>query len=201
MKVFFKIIAYIFHPIFIPISGALIYFLVTKKYTSLEMKIGNLLPIFILTVIIPLICFLILRNIGFVKSALLSTIKERKYSLYISIVLLFMIIYKVIPYNYTPELYFYFIGLVLALFTSLLLLFAKFKSSMHMLGIGSLVMYLISLSIHFEINISLSISVFVLCIGIVASSRLYFRVHTKLELLAGLLIGITSQFLTLTYWL
>jgi len=201
MKVFFKIIAYLFHPIFIPMSGALIYFLVTRKYTSLEMKIGNLLPIFILTVIIPFICFLILRNIGILQSALLTSLKERKYALYISLILLFMIIYKVIPYNYTPELYYYFIGLVIALFTSLLLLFAKFKSSIHMMGTGSLVMYVISLSIHFEINITLSISVLVVCMGLVASSRSYFKAHTPLELFAGLLIGITSQFLTLSYWL
>lgn len=201
MKVFFKSIAYVFHPIFIPIEGTLIYFLVTRKYTSLEMQIGNLLPIFILTVVIPIICFLILRNIGIVNSIFLPTIKERKYPLYISLILLFMIVYKVIPYHYSPELYYYFIGLILALFTSLLLLFIQFKSSMHMMGIGSLAMYLIILSIHFEINISFSISILILLSGLVASSRLYVKAHTKLELLVGLTVGVVSQFLTISYWL
>tara|TARA_R110002050_G_scaffold179118_3_gene312513 strand:+ start:181586 stop:182191 length:606 start_codon:yes stop_codon:yes gene_type:complete len=201
MKVFLKIIAYLFHPIFIPIEGTLIYYLVTRKYTSLEMQVGNLLPIFILTVVIPIICFLILRNMGIINSIFMPTIKERKYPLYIGLILLFMIVYKVIPYNYTPELYYYFVGLILALFTSLLLLLIHFKSSMHMMGIGSLSMYLIALSIHFEINISFSISILILLIGIVASSRLYFRAHTKLELLVGLTLGIVSQFLTINYWL
>lgn len=201
MKVFLKIIAYIFHPILIPIYGSLIYYLVTKKYTSLEMQVGNLLPIFILTVVIPIICFLILRNIGIVNSVFMSTTKERKYPIYISIILLFMIIYKVLPINYTPELYYYFIGLILALTTSLLLLFIKFKTSMHMLGIGSLIMYLINLSLHFEINLTLSLSVLVLFAGIIASTRLYFKAHSKLEVIVGLLIGIVAQFLTISYWL
>ena len=201
MKVFLKIIAYLFHPIFIPIEGTLIYYLVTRKYASLEMQVGNLLPIFILTVVIPIICFLILRNMGIVNSIFMPTIKERKYPLYIGLILLFMIVYKVIPYNYAPELYYYFIGLILALFTSLLLLLIHFKSSMHMMGIGSLSMYLIALSIHFQINISFSISILILLIGIVASSRLYFKAHSKLELLVGLTLGVMSQFLTINYWL
>lgn len=112
-----------------------------------------------------------------------------------------MIIYKVLPINYTPELYYYFIGLILALTTSLLLLFIKFKTSMHMLGIGSLIMYLINLSLHFEINLTLSLSVLVLFAGIIASTRLYFKAHSKLEVIVGLLIGIVAQFLTISYWL
>lgn len=201
MKVFLKIIAYLFHPIFIPIGGSLFYFLVTKKYTSLGMKMGNLIPIFIITVVIPIICFLILRNMGFVNSILMPTIKERKYPTYVSLALLFMVVYKVIPYNYTPELYYYFISFIIGLLTSLLLLVLNFKTSLHMIGIGCLLTYVTNLSIHFEINLTLSISLFILATGLIASSRLYFRAHTKLEVLSGFIIGIISQLLTVSYWL
>ena len=201
MKGFFKIIASLFHPIFIPIYGCFIYFIVTKKYTSMEMKVGNLFPIFILTVIIPIICFLIMRNIGMVNSVFMPSIKERKYPLYISIMLLLMIVYKVIPQQYTPELYYYFIGLIIALSTAAILLFIKYKASIHMLGIGSLVMYLINLSIHFEINLAFSLSILILITGLIASSRLYFKAHNQLELVVGLVIGLTTQFLTIPYWL
>lgn len=200
MKVFYKIVAYIFHPVFIPIYGAFMYFLVTKKYSSFQMQIGNLLPIFILTVIIPVICFLILRNMGIISSIVMPFIKERKFAIYISLVLLLMIVYKVIPYNYTIELYYYFVGLIIALLSYLILLFVKFKSSMHMLGLGSLVMYLINLSVHFEINITFSLSLLIIITGIIASSRLYFKVHKNLELAIGLIIGMTTQFITIPYW-
>ncbi len=201
MKLFQKVISYIFHPLFIPIAGTFTYFLITPKYSPLELQSGNLLPIFILTVIIPIITFLILRNIGYINSIQLPTIQERKYPLYINMVLLFMVVYKVIPNNYIVELYFYFVGLIAATLATLILLLFKIKSSMHLLGMGSLFMFLINLSIHFEINITLALSLFIFSIGLVATSRLYLKAHTKAEVIIGFFIGLISQLLTVKYWL
>ncbi len=201
MKLFQKVISYIFHPIFIPIAGTFAYFLITPKYSPIELQSGNILPIFILTVIIPIITFLILRNIGYVNSIQLPTIKERKYPLYINLALLFMVVYKVIPNNYIVELYFYFVGLIAATLATLILLLFKIKSSMHLLGIGSLFMFLINLSIHFEINITLALSLCIFAIGLVATSRLYLKAHTKAEIFIGFCIGLISQLLTVKYWL
>ena len=201
MKLFQKIISYIFHPILIPTAGTFAYFLITPKYSPLELQSGNILPIFILTVIIPIITFFILRNIGFLNSIQLPTIQERKYPLYINLALLFMVVYKVIPNNYIVELYFYFVGLIAATFATLILLLFKIKSSMHLLGIGSLFMFLINLSIHFEINITMALSLCIFAIGLVATSRLYLKAHTRAEVFIGLCIGLISQLLTVKYWL
>jgi len=201
MKLFQKVISYLFHPIFIPIAGTFAYFLITPKYSPLELQSGNILPIFILTVIIPIITFLIIRNLGYVNSIQLPTIRERKLPMYINLVLLFMVVYKVIPNNYIVELYFYFVGLIAATLATLILLLFKVKSSMHLLGLGSLFMYLINLSIHFEINITLALSLFIFSIGLVATSRLYLKAHTKAELIIGFFIGLISQLLTVKYWL
>jgi len=201
MKLFQKVISYIFHPLFIPIAGTFAYFLITPKYSPLELQSGNILPIFILTVIIPIITFLILRNIGYVNSIQLPTIQERKYPLYINLALLFMVVYKVIPNNYIVELYFFFVGLIVATLATLILLLFKIKSSMHLLGMGSLFMFLINLSIHFEINITLALSLCIFAIGLVATSRLYLKAHTKAEVFIGFCIGMISQLLTVKYWL
>ncbi|SNZ01103.1 hypothetical protein SAMN06265377_2934 [Flagellimonas pacifica] len=201
MRHLLNIISYIFHPLFIPIGGTVLYFLVTPKFSSLEIQSGNILPIFILTVIIPIIFFLILKNLGVISSIFLPSVQERKYPLYISCILLLMILYKVIPNNYIHELFFFFVGLLTATGAALILLFLKFKASMHLLGMGSLLMFMIGLSIHFEINITLAISVFTLLSGLVATSRLYLRAHSRIELLIGFLIGICSQLITLKYWL
>ncbi|PWL39351.1 hypothetical protein DKG77_00490 [Flagellimonas aquimarina] len=201
MRHFHSIISYVFHPLFIPIGGTLLYFLVTPKYSSLEVQSGNILPIFILTVIIPIIFFLILKNLGVISSIFLPTIKERKYPLYISCILLLMILYKVIPNNYIHELFYFFAGLLTATGAALILLFLKFKTSMHLLGMGSLLMFMIGLSIHFEINITLAISIFTLLTGLVATSRLYLNAHSKNELLIGFLIGTCSQLIIFKYWL
>ena len=197
----FLLISYIFHPLFVPLAGTVAYFLVTPKYTPLELQSGNILPVFILTIIIPIISFFILKNLGVVNSIFLMTNKERMYPLMISIALLLMILIKVIPDNYTAEIYYYFVGLLGATAASLFLLFLKFKNSLHMVGMGSFLMFLVNLSIHFEINIVVAISVFTLFTGLVATARLYLDAHSRAEVLIGLLIGLGSQLLTVKFWL
>ena len=201
MRTFLKVISYIFHPLFIPMAGTLAYFIVTPKYSPLELQSGNVLPIFILTVIIPIITYLILKNLGVVSTVFMPTAKERRYPLYVHILLLLLIIYKVIPNNYIVELHFYFLGLLTAAMTALTLLFFKLKVSMHLMGMGSLFMFLVCLIIHFEINITLAISLLTLATGLVTTSRLYLKAHSKPEVLIGFLIGLISQLLTVRFWL
>ncbi len=201
MKNFQEAISYIFHPLFTPIIGTLTYFLLTPKYNPIQLQSSSILPIFILTIVIPIISYLILKSIGMVNSIFMPSLQERKYPLYINITLLLIIVYKVIPYNYTSELYYFFIGLIIAYFSSLILLLLKFKSSIHLICMGSLLMYLISLSIHFEINIIIALSIFTIATGLVASSRLYLKAHNKVEIIIGLFIGIFSQLLTIKFWL
>lgn len=201
MRGFSRIVSFLFHPIFIPFAGTLIYFIVTPKYSPLEVQSGNILPIFILTIIIPIISFLILRNLGIVHSIFLTEVAERKYPLYIHIALLFLILIKVIPNNYTIELYYFILGLILASTSSLLLLFLKFKSSLHMMGMGSLLMYLVALSIHFETNVVIAICLLTMALGLAATARLYLKAHGITEILIGLFIGILSQLILVQYWI
>ncbi len=200
MNYFLRLVSYVFHPLLTPIIGTVLYFMVAP-YSTLEVQSGNILPIFILTVIIPIIFFLILKNLGVISSIFLPTVQERKYPLYINCILLLMILYKVIPNNYVHELFYFFTGLLLATVAALLLLFLKFKTSMHLLGMGSLLMFIIGLSIHFEINITLAISVFTVLTGLVATSRLYMKAHSRVELLIGFVVGFCSQLIILKYWL
>ena len=201
MRLISQLVSYIFHPIFVPLAGTVSYFLITPKYTTFEMRSGNILPVFILTIIIPILSFYILKNLGVVGSIFLERTEERKYPMMISIILLFMILLKVIPDNYNPELYFFFLGLIAASSTCLLLLYIPFKMSLHMMGMGSILMFLIALSFHFERNIIIAISLMIFASGLVASSRLFLKAHSRSELLIGFLVGLVSQLLTLKFWL
>jgi hypothetical protein len=201
MKVFSNLISYLLHPLFIPIGGTIAYFLITPKYTPLEIQSASILPIFILTVIIPIVTFFILKNVGLANSIFLETATERKYPLYIHASILLLILYKVIPNNYVSELYFYFTGLLGATVACLLLLLFNFKTSLHAVGVSGLLMYLINLSIHFEINLIIAISIFILLTGAVLTARLYLKAHTRIELIIGVFIGLLSQLLTVRFWL
>lgn len=201
MKLFLQIVSYIFHPLFAPIAGTVAYFMITPKYSPLELQGGNILPIFILTVIIPILSFFILRNIGVVQSMSLTRTKERLFPMLIYLILLLMILYKVIPNNYTTEIYFYFVGLVLANLSCFILILLNYRASLHMLGMGSFLMFLVNLSIHFEINITIALSFFVLATGLVATSRLYLHAHSRMEVVIGFFLGAVSQLLTVGFWL
>lgn len=201
MGLFLTAISYISHPLFIPLAGTLAYFIITPKYSPLEVQSGNILPIFILTIIIPIVSYLILRNIGVVRSIFMPSLKERKYPLLIHIGLLLMIIYEVIPNNFVVEIHYYFLGLTIAAIAALFTLFFKVKCSLHLMGLGSLYMFLTALSIHFEINITLALSILTIFIGLVASSRLYLKAHSKAELFVGFCIGFISQLLLVRFWL
>lgn len=201
MRLLSQLVSYIFHPIFLPLAGTVSYFLITPKYSTIELKSGNILPIFILTIIIPILSFFILKNIGVVSSVFLTKPEERRYPLMINLILLLMILLKVIPDNYTIELYFFFLGLIAATSTCLLLLVLRFKTSLHMMGMGSILMFLIALSFHFERNIVIAISFMVFASGMVATARLFLKAHSRAELLIGFLVGIMSQLLTIKFWL
>lgn len=201
MQAFLRGISYIFHPLFIPIGGTICYFLVTPRLDSLQLQSGNILPIFILTIIIPIMLFFILKNVGLISSIFAPKLGERKYPLYFSIVIYLMILYKVIPLNYINELYYFFVGLLIATSATLLLLFTKIKASIHLSGMGTILVYLIGLSIRFEVNITFAIALFTLMTGLVATSRLFMNAHSRIEVFIGFLIGGASQLLVLKYWL
>lgn len=201
MRYLLKGVSYVFHPLFIPIGGTLSYFLVTPRLNSLQLQSGNILPIFILTIIIPIILFLILKNLGLISSIFAPKLGERKYPLYFSMIIYLMILYKVIPLNYINELYYFFVGLLIATFAVLLLIFTRIKASIHLMGMGSILIYLIGLSIHFEVNITFAIALFTLMTGIVATSRLFMNAHSRVELFVGFLIGSCSQLFVFKYWL
>ena len=164
------------------------------------MRLGILLPVFILTTIIPLSTLLILDQLGMMQSRLLLTAEERIYPLLIYLALLLLILLKVIPNHFTEELYYYFLGLALTNITCLLLAITGSVVSLHMAGIGSLLMFLVILSLHFEKNIVAAISLCTFACGLVASSRLFLQAHGRASTLSGWLIGIIAQLILIQFW-
>ena len=112
-----------------------------------------------------------------------------------------MILLKIIPDHYTEELYYFFMGMALATVSSLLLAIGGKVISLHMVGIGSLLMFFVNLSIHFEKNIVVAISLITLVCGLLASARLYLNLHGRASVLTGWLLGMVSQLILVRFWL
>ena len=77
----------------------------------------------------------------------------------------------------------------------------RIKISLHMMGLAGFTMFLIAFSRYFHINLILATSGLLIALGLTASSRLYFKAHTNLELILGIIAGILPQLLFFYYWL
>lgn len=197
----FRLLSWCFHPVVIPMAGVCAYFLASPKHTTLAIQASLAAPVGIITLVIPLVAYEILSNVGVLKSKKIIGTKDLGIVLAVYVTLLLIVLFKVLPKHGIVELYFYLLGLICGFFSSLVLLLFRVKVSMYMLGMGALLMYLVSLSIHFEINITLAISVFVLLTGVVASVNLYDNKSSGSQLLIGFLLGALAQVLTISYWL
>lgn len=201
MGILSKLISYLIHPLLVPTIGTVFYFMVTPKYSPSELITGNLIPVFILTALIPLGSLLILNQFGMMRSRLLLTSEERIYPLLIFLALLLLILLRVIPNNFTVELYYFFMGIALSVTSCLLLALMGKVVSLHMVGIGTLLMFIVILSFHFEKNIVAAISLCTLGTGLLASARLYLNRHGRAAVLTGWLIGLVSQLILIRFWL
>ena len=201
MKKILPFFSYLFHPIFIPLLGTVFYVLLDAHYFSLPQYLILFLQIIIITILLPVAFFYLLRTFGKIESVMLSDISQRKIPLLLQLMLFAVLIEKSITIDRFPSLYFFFIGGLLSTFFAFILLYVKFKASIHMIGISSLTVFIIGLSIHNQINTINTVTFFVIMNGVLASSRLVMEAHSKKELLVGFLCGVIPQSALLYFWL
>lgn len=201
MKKILPFFSYLFHPIFIPLLGTVFYVMLEAKYFTLPQYIILFLQIIIITFLLPIAFFYLLRTFGKIENVMLSDISQRKIPLLMQIILFAVLIQKSITIDRFPSLYFFFVGGLMSTILTFLLLYVKFKASIHMIGISSLTVFIIGLSILNQINTINTVAFFVIMNGAVASSRLFMQAHSTKELLVGFLCGVIPQIALLYFWL
>ena len=201
MRFLLKSASFIFHPLWIPLVGSFLYFVFTPRFFPKGLIEAKLLAIAILTIFIPVVFYFLLKNLGKAQSIFLEDVKERKWPLLLYAILITMVLNQILnTYNYAA-LYYYFVGILFATLLAFTLVMFGLKASLHMMGLGGLLIYLIGISLNFKIDLSYTISFFILALGLTASSRIYYKAHTYNELLLGLVCGVIPQALVLYFWL
>lgn len=192
--------SYIFHPIFISIYGATLYFIFTNNFKLNVVEVYlSLLQIFILTILLPLSFYMLLKTLKKVKSFTEATIEERRIPIFIQLLLMYCLLKFTVLEVHFPELYkFYQAGFISSFLVFISVLF-RFKASLHMIGISSLFVFVIFFTNYLEIEAVNTLAYLIMCMGFVASSRLYMKAHTAIELVAGILIGAFPQILVWFY--
>ena len=201
MKKIIPFFSYLFHPIFIPLLGTFFYVLLDGRYLTLLQYIVLFLQIIIITILLPIAFFYLLKTLGKIETVMLSDISQRKIPLLLQLMLFGILIQKSITLERFPSLYFFFLGGLLTTIFTFLLLYTKVKASIHMIGISSLTVFIIGLSIHNQINTIYLVAFFMIMNGVVASSRLVMEAHSKKELLIGFLCGVIPQIALIYFWL
>ncbi len=184
-----------------PIVGVIFYFYKAPRFIPVPIIKAKILALFLLTLILPILLFLLLKKTRQISSVHLESTKERIIPLAIYAIILLLIMNRILPDNELIEPYFFIVGVFGSTLSCLILAFLKFKVSIHMIAIGGVFMFFIALSIHFNININSSIALIIIISGAVATSRLHLRAHTPIEIFIGFFIGVIPQLIVLNFWL
>lgn len=184
-----------------PFIGTAFFFSKSPRYIPEELIKAKLFSIGLLTVLLPIMLYFLLRTIGKVDNVHLPTTKERILPLGLNCIIIYVVVHQILPKNELIELYCFFVGILLSTLTCLILAILRFKASIHMIATSGILMFFIAISIHYNINIIGSIILMCMIVGAVATSRLHLRAHTNVELIIGVFIGMFPQLIMLNYWL
>lgn len=201
MSTLLKSISYIFHPLLMPFLGVVFYFSKSPRFIPIPIRNAKLFSLVLLTILLPILLYFLLKTLKKVTSINLASTKERIIPLAVNCIIIFFVIQRVFPQNEIIELYFFFIGILLSTLSCLMLALLNFKASIHMIASAGILLFFIALSIHFNININGILILMFIITGAIATSRLHLNAHTNIELLIGFFIGLFPQLIMLNYWL
>lgn len=205
MKFIANLFSVLFFPLFIPIYGALLLFSLTFfSFYPHHYIWGAYLTIFVFGTIVPLICILILYKLKIVSNMKLENSKDRflpYFCSFISYYICAAILSKLAMPIYIPLLM---VAVAVALFINAVISI-WWKISAHMVGVGALLGGILCVGWKLYINPSFWIIAVIFVGGMVAAARLYLKVHTQGQIVAGFLNGILCTIiipnLGIGYWL
>lgn len=193
-------ISVLFHPLFIGAMMAAYLLFIHPSYFigfSERARLMKLLIVINNNVFFPLVVVGLLRGLGFNKSFLLKTQKERIVPYIASITFFFWSYYVFKNQTGTPEVM---VGMCRGMFLSAaasLLLNNYFKISMHAVGIGGL-LGLVTVSILDGSQYAgIPVLAALFLSGITITSRKIVSDHSWFDLISGLLVGFLFQLISL----
>jgi membrane-associated phospholipid phosphatase len=197
---FFRLISFVFHPLLFSFLGTFLYLLLSPKHVAKQQEYIILTIIFISTYILPIFLLMILKKLKVIDSYYLKTIEERKFPTIFFIILSIMIGKMLLNINLVDLLAYSFFGIALALTFSYLLFIKQIKTSLHTMGIGGLIGFILVMSYEYQLNFTIIISLLFILAGLIAVSRLKLHAHTSSEVYIGFMVGMITQFISYQFY-
>ncbi|WP_035646053.1 hypothetical protein [Flavobacterium sp. ASV13] len=201
MKKILPLFSYILHPIFISMYATLFYLFCKEDAFTNQEKYFVLFQILIITVLVPILFYLLLKSTGHVTSVMVHETSQRKIPLILQCFLYILLVKRSIIITRYPELHFFFLGALFSTILALVCSLFNIKASLHVAAISGVAIFVIGLNMHLQMQNPYWSALLILLTGVVASSRLEMQAHTPKEILIGLLVGVAPQILFLFLWL
>lgn len=192
---FHRFISSLLHPIIFPLLGSVFYLFITPRFITYQHKLILLFIVFIGTYLIPVLLLFILKKMKIITSFHLPSVEERKFPLLLFTLLAILIGRMLFEVTLVNDLAIYFIGGGFAFVLVYWFLWFGIKVSIHTMGIGSLIGFILQISITYHQNYLPIIAFLFLLFGLIANARLQLRAHNFKEVILGIIVGILPQLL------
>lgn len=192
---FHRFISSFLHPIIFPLLSSLFYLYTVPRFISNQHKIIILLLVFIGTYFIPILLLYILKQMKMITNFHLSSIEERKFPLLLFSILAILLGRMLFKITIVNDLAVYFVAGGIALLLIYWFLWLGLKVSIHTLGIGGFIGFMIHLSYSYQQNYLPAIAILFLIFGVIGNARIKLKAHSLTEVFIGLLLGVLVQLL------
>lgn len=176
--------------------GSFFFLFLSPLHIQKKQEYIILLIIFISTYILPLFLLILLKKMNVIESFHLKTIGERKLPILFFIMLSYLIGRLLLKIQIVDLLAFSFFGISISLSMTYLLFFNKIKTSLHTLGIGGILGFVIIMSYEYQLNFNLLLAILFILSGLIAVSRLKMEAHNPKEIYFGFIIGLGAQLIS-----
>jgi hypothetical protein len=183
-----------------PLIGSVFYFSKSPRFIPEGLIFNKIISLSILSIALPILIFFLLKTTGKTDNIYFNNINERKLPLFVNSLILLLLIIRVFPAHQIIELHYFFLAILMSNIACFILALLSFKVSLHMVGVSGIFSFFLMLSIQYSININGTLALMSIVTGAVASSRLYLKAHSSIELITGIFIGITPQIIVINYW-
>lgn len=196
-----RFLSVVLHPLLIPSLGLIILFQL-NTYLSYSLtpnaKGMILLILFVNTAVAPVLSILLLKKTGMISDVMLDERSERMVPLLLSAIYFFITYYLLRKIALPSLLYFYVIGATILILLTLIITY-RWKISIHMVSMGGLTGFLISLAMLLHLNIDWMIILAFLASGMLGTSRIKLNAHNLSQVFAGYLLGIGVMLMLFFY--
>lgn len=196
MKLFFKVISWILHPLLMPTYAVALVFLLSPYLNySIPNKLQQLIYLLIAlsTLILPVLSSFALLRLGYINSLEMETTAERRLPFMLTAICYFGAYYLLKQLPLPKIFYLIMLGAMLSVVIALMINY-KWKISIHMIGIGGITGALFGMSQILLINLLPIVMIAVLLAGLLGSSRIALQAHSPAQVYTGYVAGFACTF-------